>query len=75
MVAVCVVAHALFPVTSSFVSLAGDPSMYCVRVRKESGELTDIELSAERSAALHARHGHDLPGLAGRPWIQVLAEL
>lgn len=80
MVAVCVVANTLFPVTVSIAPLAGeglpaDGARLSVTVRQEHGELTEIPLSAERSAALRARFPDGFDRIAGLPWRQVLAEL
>jgi len=75
MVAVCVVANSVFPVVVSIETSPGDPGRLDVGVRQESGEITVITLSVERSAALRTRHGRDITALAGRPWRPVLAEL
>jgi hypothetical protein len=75
MVAVCVVANTLFPVTVSIEDDPDDPRLLRVQVRQESGEITFVTLSAERSAALRARYGQDLSGITGLPWRQVLADL
>lgn len=75
MVAVCVIANTLFPVTVSIDDLAGDPARLVACVRQESGELTTIELSPARSLSIRAKHGGDFTGLVGVPWQQVLAGL
>jgi hypothetical protein len=75
MVAVCVIATSLFPVTVSIEDMPGQPGRLTARVRQENGDLTTIELSPARSQSIREKHGSDLTTLAGIPWQQILAGL
>ncbi len=75
MVAVCVVANTVFPVTVSIEDVAEEPTRLIAKVRQENGDITPIKLTAERSAAIRAKHGNQRDALVGMPWRQVLAEL
>lgn len=75
MVAVCVIANTLFPVTVSVQAMPGDPSRLIALVRQENGDLTTIELSPARSLSIREKHGEDFTCLIGVPWQHVLARL